>query len=83
MTPTNPVACGCKIKYLSGFADCPEYGIEYCPLHIAAPLMLEALKYEHMKKKGPEHLLIECPTCDLISAAESDSARPKGVGGKE
>jgi hypothetical protein len=52
------VECGCTQH--------PIYGIDYCPLHKAAPEMLGILKSYHVALCEGEG----CPACTVIRAAE-------------
>lgn len=41
--------CGCTVVFIGELYPAVRTAISYCPLHAAAPLMLEALKNEVMQ----------------------------------
>ena len=56
--PTLP--CGCEVEYITIFIG--PLIIKFCPLHQAAPLMLQVLKMVEWKQNSNDDTV--CPWCE-------------------
>src|SRR3972149_657608 len=65
MTYQLNLLCGCTIDYERG-RMLDARGVTFCPLHAAAPLMLDALKPYTVRKKAPKKPAYDTARYDML-----------------
>ena len=63
--------CGCAVKTEGSPGMVEAVGIDFCPLHAAAPALLEALELRH---GHPELGQAYCDACTVIAQALGEPA---------